>query len=1409
VNAPEVTRPPAPSSPRGRRGCFGLALKTTLGCAAAALGAFVVLVLLLPTMLGGFARSTAEGIFAEGFRGTLKVREVDLAWNGPQKITEAVLLDPEQREVARVTAVLPSLLDLIGSTGPLRLRVEVDADLVADDQGLVNLQRAIEPRAPKPKESADRGGDEAGSNGLETISSLDAEVEVVSRRLSWSDAETRRSGKPFEVRDLSVKVLAKPGQPLTVRATGQIVADAPGALEAEAVLHGPIESGKAWPFGDVDAKVRIEGFSTAMVDGIAGLGGKLTEVLGPRFDFRLAASGMTPQKGAIEVALASPHSSFDFAGTFEGGLLRSRDGSPVKLALGVPRGFVDDRIAPSLPPGISLRWEESDQPWTVSVTNLELPIPDASAPDVPGLARSFEHLRCDVDVDLPSHVGFESAETRAAKVRVALDGVRIRLGVAPGEPARARLETTLDTGTTGRITAEAVVAEPWKALAEGGIPPADLALDVVGVHTPAIDALAGQGGRLAEAIGPSLAVHLKADDFSASSSGSLRAEVDTPRLKVGLGGSIESGALRGSGEAGLDVSWDPPAGFVDRHLAASLPSGTNLAVQAGRVEIRGREMTVPIAAPSTEELLKALALDLSLRLPAAKWTPEGDGTSTQGLAPIVIDATSVDVKIVSGGDLVIGVRSSLDGGANGRISLDAHVPELSRVLASDSLPPVEAKLSVEGLATALVDGLAGQKGLLVQALGSPLSLTGSATAKGKVVELRVGESSPTTRLELSAQLDDRTLRARGEDGLHLTARLSEELVLQQIAPALPPGATLALLDADRPIELSVRDLQFVLPPPSAAEVPLVARLEPLAGKVGLRVGGLRYADEHTRAAKVDLSLRDVELNVEIAPKQPLAARLAAVVHAGSEGKLDLKLSLADPWFSMRGEGAKLPPVDVDLRLAGLPNAALDALSGRPGLVSGLLGPTSDLAVDTKGASPEAGAFSASLGSPSASIALAARLENGVLLAADKPAIDVRATLSQAWLDQQVGALMPAGAKLTLPDQEPVLRLSVRDVKIPLPQGPATAEAFAAITMRLSASLPSLAYSDARTAAAGAPAVVRDFGLEADVAPGKPPEAKLAAKIEGEPAGELSATLRALDPLASLAAEKGLEKFRVASDVRAKSVPTGLVDVLAAQEGLLVDVLGPRLDLVLHTDAISQTDGTFTASLESEKASVRCDRGGMKDGVLFLEHVQGKNEALLARAGLTPLFSKKIVGSLVPALVNLEKPAGAEPVVLAVENLRMPLDADLSKLDAAVRLDLGEVSYRLLPALSTMLGKGEATTVKMPEIRVPIEKGVASYEGLPIRIGGRDRVFKGTFSLVDQSFRLNTQLPLSALGKGVSGKLDGLRGVLDANTMVPIELRGTWQNPKVGVGEDFLKKVAEDALKKQGGSLLEDLFKKKK
>ncbi len=1402
-----VPAPPAsPPSVAKRRGCFGLAFKGVLGCAALAFGSFVALILCLPMLCGGLVRSGAEQVFDGLFRGSLTVSHVDLAWSSEQRIRDAVLKDPEGREVARVSAVLPSILDLFRSKKKLRARLELDADFAADEQGISNLQRALERREPGLESSKKKEADEPSSDPVARLANLDVEIEVASKRLSWSDAETRRAGKPFEVRDLEATLRASPGQPLTVSATGKVVSDSPGALDIQATVHGPIETGKAWPLGAVDAKVRVEGFSTAMVDGVAGLRGKLTEVLGPRFDLKVTLAGATPQQGDLEVELASQRTSFGFAGRFEGGFLRARDGAPVRLSLGVPRGFVSELLAPALPPGVKIAWEESDKPWTVTVANLALPIPDAEATDIKGIAKRFERLACDVDVDLPSRILLENEQTRSAGVHAGIEAIRARLRVEPGQPLDARLEASVDTAEKGGLVVEVKLADLWKALAEGRTPHADVDVRLDAVSTGAIDALASQGGRLIEAIGPRIAVTLAARDASPES-GWVQASLEAQRLKASVRGRFEGGMLRCDGDEDVKLTLDPARGWIDRQISPLLPQGLQVSVAPGPIEIQVRDIALPIALPATGQPAGRLAC----RLPGLSASNEATRA-----AKLTLAASDLQIRATATADgaFSASVQAVLDTGEKGKLSLEATTSDLRRLLEFDILreqPPTDAKVSVEGVSTAGLDALAGLQGDLVGALGPRLavSLDARGVFSNTTTALQLDISSPTTNLTFTGRIDKSILRCAGDQGLSVKARLPGALVSRGLGPFLPQGAQITVPGGSADVELSVREIEANL---FQSPWSLVSMLESLGSKVDLKLSGLGYADESTRVAKVDLSLRDVELAVEVAPKKPLAARLSAVVGTGAtgeEGRLEANASLADPWFMLRGEGAKVPPVDGTVHLKRLPTAALDALCGRPGLLSGLFGEKADLEAAAQGASRDAGSFSARLASDSAAADLDGRLEKGSIVSTDKPLLAVTAQVTQPWLDQQVGPLLPAGSSLAVPDGKGSLQLTLRDVRLPLPTGPVTADALSAASFHLDFTAPSLAYSDAKTAAAKSPAVVRDLRIRADLAPGQLPAANLSAKIEGEPAGEITAVVRALDPFKTLADEKGLDHFHIAADVNAKALPTGLLDALAAQGGLLVDVLGPRLDLTLHSDSISFADGTFTADLHSDQASVHCDRGGMKDGVLYLEKVQGKNEALLARTGLTPLFTERVVGSLVPTLVNVEKPKGSDPVSISVEELRLPLDADLSKLDALVRVSLGDVTYRLLPGLDGLLGKSGATSVRLPEIRVPIKKGIASYDSLPIRIGGHDCQLKGTFSLVDKSFKMETQLPLAALGKGVSDSLDGLRGILDPSTMVPLELRGSWKSPKLRIGDDFLKKVAQDALKKQGGNLLEELLKKKK
>jgi hypothetical protein len=188
-----------------------------------------------------------------------------------------------------------------------------------------------------------------------------------------------------------------------------------------------------------------------------------------------------------------------------------------------------------------------------------------------------------------------------------------------------------------------------------------------------------------------------------------------------------------------------------------------------------------------------------------------------------------------------------------------------------------------------------------------------------------------------------------------------------------------------------------------------------------------------------------------------------------------------------------------------------------------------------------------------------------------------------------------------------------------------------------------------------------------------------------------------------------------------------------------------------------------------------------------------------------LVSQRVVGKLVPTLVQIKKAEGAAPVALHVDTLTMPFDANLRNLDAKVRLELGEVQYALLPGLDALFGDGGLKTSALPTIEVQIVKGVARYDRLPVRIGGKEHNFSGSYDLVDGQMKLTAGIPLAALGKKFNKELESVRDLVPPETVVPIELSGTWSSPKVRIGKKFLDELLERA----AGRALEDLFGGKK
>ncbi len=587
-------------------------------------------------------------------------------------------------------------------------------------------------------------------------------------------------------------------------------------------------------------------------------------------------------------------------------------------------------------------------------------------------------------------------------------------------------------------------------------------------------------------------------------------------------------------------------------------------------------------------------------------------------------------------------------------------------------------------------------------------------------------------------------------------------------------------------------------------------------------------------AKLPRGAVKLATTVELATGQPAKIAARATLGSGAQAlSANVDASVVDP-FGVQTErpAGALPSLSAKLDLAGLALLREFVPAPHADTVLELLGERLAAEVALEPARGSVGisdaALTAKLGASKLDLDLALALrESRLTIDSARPmSLDVR--LSQALVDRYTAASLPAGTKLSFADAAPVFRVRAGGVALPLDAWMG-AEGAAPISLgqtlrgtsaALRVEVPGLTLSQPAVGGGAAiPIEVQQLTLTAALDAGKPARFDLNGAIAGASASQivLSATSADVgafvDGLSTEAGPPEAAALKLSGDVA--GLPTALIDALAAQNGLLVDVLGPTMNFKLAGAWPSAPGDPLRAEMSSSSANVKVEAG--LEGMLLSSSDAGGIQAQLP---LSPLFSERIVGKLVPLCVNASKPQGAAPVGLSVRDFQLPLDGDLSKLNALVELELGDIVYDLLPGLSSTLaplglsGKTQGAA-KLGKLSLPIRNGVVSYDRLPLSFGGKELAFKGSFDLAKLEFDLATDVPLEALGAKVNAELDKFRQYLDPKMLVPLQLKGTWKSPKFRLADDFTKKVLKDAAEKaaedalKGG--LQDLLggKKKK
>jgi len=329
---------PRPAAPPRRRGCFrlGCIAKSGLGCASFFVGATVVFLLLAPRVLGSVLGDKLEVTFAEEHQGSLQIGKTRYSWFEPMSIDGLTLREPDGAYVGSVRMSLPSLegvFDALDSDRMVPVRMDLDASLEEDDNGVWNVERAMAPRDP--------GRATGGSQQTATIDGVGLACDIGVWRASWTSPAIQSTGRTQVVIELDEGRLELPdGGVGRLVASGTLEARggaAAAAVDGDANAAGPSRIHLEVAFTDLERVLGRRERPRSWSWTIDGLPADLLSTIGPGpkagipyarafgarvGSVRLARLEETGEVFAIEVR--GEGARFDVVGVVRDGALRAR-----------------------------------------------------------------------------------------------------------------------------------------------------------------------------------------------------------------------------------------------------------------------------------------------------------------------------------------------------------------------------------------------------------------------------------------------------------------------------------------------------------------------------------------------------------------------------------------------------------------------------------------------------------------------------------------------------------------------------------------------------------------------------------------------------------------------------------------------------------------------------------------------------------------------------------------------------------------------------------------------------------------------------------------------------------------------------------------------------------------------------
>jgi hypothetical protein len=271
----------------------------------------------------------------------------------------------------------------------------------------------------------------------------------------------------------------------------------------------------------------------------------------------------------------------------------------------------------------------------------------------------------------------------------------------------------------------------------------------------------------------------------------------------------------------------------------------------------------------------------------------------------------------------------------------------------------------------------------------------------------------------------------------------------------------------------------------------------------------------------------------------------------------------------------------------------------------------------------------------------------------------------------------------------------------------------------------------------------------------------------------------------------IEGGRLELDSNLEGLPTAIVDAMAGFNGLLTDALGPRIDARIVASDFSREGGTIDADIRATHGSLKAAAAG---GDNALRSVAGG--VATAELELTPALRQRLLSRIHPIFGDVR--TVDQPLRAKASNVVLPLDGDVSRLQADLELTVGNVeldSGSLLLGLIEAFDKEQKPTIQgsIEPVRATIRDGVVRYERFAMNVDKYSLVYTGQIDLNTKRLDLRTEIPLT----GLAASVKELRGIAE-NITVPLVTTGTLDDHKT---EPDLTGVSESAI----GAGLQGLF----